>query len=60
MSSTSKLPSSPIFAPPKFGVGAYSSLSERKRLAALEKEALATRRKGNLVIQDCHWPLLEN
>ncbi|OWF41440.1 uncharacterized protein LOC110462400 isoform X2 [Mizuhopecten yessoensis] len=48
---TSKLPTSPIFAPPKFGVSGRSALSERQRLEALEKEALATRRKGHNILR---------
>ncbi|XP_060073553.1 uncharacterized protein LOC132553337 [Ylistrum balloti] len=51
VTSPSKLPTSPIFAPPKFGVSGKSALSERQRLEALEKEALATRRKGHNILR---------
>ncbi|XP_033758364.1 uncharacterized protein LOC117340710 [Pecten maximus] len=51
VTSPSKLPTSPIFAPPKFGVSGQSALSERQRLEALEKEALATRRKGHNILR---------
>ncbi|XP_069115617.1 uncharacterized protein [Argopecten irradians] len=51
VTSPSKLTTSPIFAPPKFGVSGQSALSERQRLEALEKEALATRRKGHNILR---------
>lgn len=54
---TSKLPSLPIMAPPKFGVAPFASISERERLEKLEREALVKRMRGHNILRKAKFQL---
>lgn len=59
VSLTSKLPSLPIMAPPKFGVVPFTctALSERERLEKLEREALVKRMRGHNILRKAKFQL---
>lgn len=54
---TSKIPTLPIMAPPKFGVAPFTSMSERERLEKLEREALVTRMRGHNILRKAKFQL---
>jgi hypothetical protein len=54
---TSKIPTLPIMAPPKFGVAPFTSVAERERLEKLEREALVTRMRGHNILRKAKFQL---